>query len=355
MAEPASSYEPLPFDDAVALLHGFRSGTAADHMVPDPPLLVVRLDGAPADGAAAHPLRPPALLPCVVVAVSSPGADGPAGPSQAGADIYLTDREDPPEPWVTCPDLGDLIAAIGRNPQASTTLAQILRVHSGDVELDLVTESLAYATLQAGAEHRGWLEEHDQNPRRAAPDEDGLPAVRVARSGETLDVVLDRPDRRNAYSARMRDELVAALQLASSDPTITAVRLRGNGPSFCSGGDLAEFGTVEDPATAHQIRTTRSAGYHAHLVRDRLMPRVHGPCVGAGVELPAFAARVSAAPGTTFRLPEVGMGLIPGAGGTASLPGRIGRHRTAWLAITGSELDVETALRWGLVDQIDPD
>ncbi|HET7523126.1 MAG TPA: enoyl-CoA hydratase/isomerase family protein, partial [Acidimicrobiales bacterium] len=165
---------------------------------------------------------------------------------------------------------------------------------------------------------------------------------------------LDRPARRNAYSARMRDELVAALQLASSDPTITTVELRGEGPSFCSGGDLAEFGTVADPATAHQIRTTRSAGYLAHLVAHRLKPRVHGPCVGAGVELPAFATRVCAAAGATFRLPEVGMGLIPGAGGTVSLPRRIGRHRTAWLAITGCELDTDTAFRWGLVDQIDP-
>lgn len=360
MAEPASSYEPLPFHDAVALLHGFRSGTAGDHLIPDPPLLVVRLDEAldeaPEDTAAvaAHPLRPPALLPCVVVAVANPASGLPAGPPPAGADIYLTEREDPPEPWVTCRDLGELTGAVGRNPQASTTLAQVLRVRSGDVEHDLVTESLAYAALQAGREHRDWLEAHGQDRPRAAPDEDGLPAVRVARSGETLDVVLDLPDRRNAYSARMRDELVAALQLASSDPTITAVRLRGNGRSFCSGGDLAEFGTVQDPATAHQIRATRSAGHLAHLVRDRLMPRVHGPCVGAGVELPAFAARVSAAPGTTFRLPEVGMGLIPGAGGTASIPPRIGRHRTAWLAITGCELDVATALRWGLIDRIDP-
>ena len=354
MAEPSSSYEPLPFHDAVALLRGFRSGTAGDHLIPDPPLLAVRLDEAPGAAGVVDLLRPPALLPCVVVAVSGRDAGLPARPPPAGADIYVTEREDPPEPWVTSPGLGDLSAAIGRNPQASTTLAQVLRVSSGDVERDLVTESLAYATLQAGREHRSWLDTHRQNRPEMARDESGLPAVRVTRTGETLDVVLDRPARRNAYSARMRDELVAALQLASTDPTITTVELRGEGPSFCSGGDLAEFGTVEDPATAHQIRTTRSAGYLAHIVAGKLMPRVHGPCVGAGVELPAFAARVCAAPGTTFRLPEVDMGLIPGAGGTVSLPRRIGRHRTAWLAITGSELDVETALRWGLVDQIDP-
>ena len=53
-----------------------------------------------------------------------------------------------------------------------------------------------------------------------------------------------------------------------------------------------------------------------------------------------------------FRLPEVAMGLIPGAGGTASLPRRIGRRRTAWMALTGQPVDVDTAARWGLVDRV---
>ena len=87
-----------------------------------------------------------------------------------------------------------------------------------------------------------------------------------------------------------------------------------------------------------------------HQLHDRLTVRVHGSCIGAGVELPAFARRVVAAEGTTFRLPEVGMGLIPGAGGTVSLPRRIGRERTLLLALSGIDLPVGDALRWGLVD-----
>ena len=63
-------------------------------------------------------------------------------------------------------------------------------------------------------------------------------------------------------------------------------------------------------------------------------------CLGAGVELPAFAARVVAHANTSFALPELEMGLVPGAGGTVSLPRRIGRQRTAWLALTGQRLDV---------------
>ena len=129
--------------------------------------------------------------------------------------------------------------------------------------------------------------------------------------------------------------------------------LAGAGPCFCSGGDLAEFGTTPDPVTAHFIRTQAGAGSLLHALRARAEVRVHGPCVGAGVELPVFAAAVTAAAGTTFTLPEVGMGLIPGAGGTVSLPRRIGRWRTLHLALAGYPLDAGTAPAWGLVDRLE--
>ena len=104
--------------------------------------------------------------------------------------------------------------------------------------------------------------------------------------------------------------------------------------------------------TAHDIRMRRSAGRALASIADRVTVEVHGACVGAGVELPAFAGRVVAHPETTFRLPEIAMGLIPGAGGTASLPPRIGRRRTALLALLGEPIDAPTALEWGLVDEL---
>ncbi len=79
---------------------------------------------------------------------------------------------------------------------------------------------------------------------------------------------------------------------------------------------------------------------------------VHGACIGAGIELPAFARRVVAREDTWFQLPELAMGLVPGAGGTVSIPRRIGRQRTAWLALTSQRIDAETAWRWGLVDEL---
>ena len=74
----------------------------------------------------------------------------------------------------------------------------------------------------------------------------------------------------------LRDALSEALTLAAADDSITAVHLSGNGPSFCSGGDLGEFGSFPDPAIAHVTRLTRSPARLAHLIADKLHVHLHG-------------------------------------------------------------------------------
>jgi enoyl-CoA hydratase/carnithine racemase len=175
--------------------------------------------------------------------------------------------------------------------------------------------------------------------------------VLVERIDDELRIRLNRPERRNAYGCEVRDPLVEALRIALLDPDVTVV-LAGAGQSFCSGGDLDEFGTAPDPVTAHLVRTRAGAGLLLHHLAQRLEVRVHGSCVGAGIELPAFAGHIVAHPDTTFRLPEVGMGLIPGAGGTVSIPRRIGRWRTLHMALTGEAVGTRTALDWGLIDAL---
>jgi enoyl-CoA hydratase/carnithine racemase len=167
-----------------------------------------------------------------------------------------------------------------------------------------------------------------------------------------LTIVLDRPRVRNALDSAMRDALVEALAVAAHDPSVAVVHLRGAGDSFCSGGDLDEFGSRSDPATAHLVRLLASPARSMAEVADRLVVHLHGDAVGSGIELAAFAGRVEAARSTRIRLPEVGLGLIPGAGGTVSLPRRIGRHRTLRLALDTGSIDAETALGWGLVDEV---
>jgi len=174
----------------------------------------------------------------------------------------------------------------------------------------------------------------------------------VQRSPGRLELTLNRPEKRNAFSAEMRDALVEGLHVAVSDPSLREIVLRGQGAAFCSGGDLDEFGTLPDPATAHGVRSVRHPARLLSSCADRVRVELHGACVGAGIELPAFAARVVAKRDAFFHLPEVGFGLVPGAGGTVSIPRRIGRQRTAWLALSGARLDPDTALSWGLIDEI---
>ncbi|MGZ7003879.1 MAG: enoyl-CoA hydratase/isomerase family protein, partial [Acidimicrobiales bacterium] len=247
-------------------------------------------------------------------------------------------------------DLEALLVGARASPQAATALALLLRASEERSVFDgLAAESAVYSTLQGGTGFRQWRTE---NPSRERPAPDG-PVVRVTRRGDALDVVLNRPEVRNALDAGMRDELWDAFVLAASDPALS-VRWTAEGPSFCSGGHLDEFGSVSDPASGHLIRLTRSLGLAVHLVADRVTAHVHGACAGSGIELPAFAGTLVAAPDARFSLPEMQLGLIPGAGGTVSLPRRIGRHRTAWLALTGRVIDADVALAWGLVDRVEP-
>jgi enoyl-CoA hydratase/carnithine racemase len=240
-------------------------------------------------------------------------------------------------------------AVASRFPQAALVLGQVLRAsESLPVPEALNVESFAYSMLLGGPEFRRWLDGNAGRPQPAlVPD-----AVRAERHGDQLLVTLNRPQRRNAYGRQLRDELADALRVAVWDPGVSRVVLDGAGPCFCSGGDLAEFGTAPDLVTAHFVRTLGGAGRLVHELRDRVEVRVHGPCVGAGVELPAFAGTVIAAEGTTFTLPEVAMGLIPGAGGTVSIPRRVGRWRALYLALSGRPASTATALNWGLIDEV---
>jgi len=241
----------------------------------------------------------------------------------------------------------DVATAVGRNPAAAAAVVRLLTAGPDSIEARLVTESRAYADLQAGPEFSRWLAGRGPVTPRPSPD-----PVRLEREGDRLTITLHRPECHNAVDVGLRDALVEAFELVAADPALTAT-LRGEGPSFCSGGDLREFGSFPDPVTAHAIRQERLPARALAVVADRVTARVHGSCVGAGAELAAFCHRVVASPDTTFRLPEVAMGLVPGQGGTVSLPRRIGPQRYAWLALSGQAIDADTALAWGLVDEIE--
>jgi enoyl-CoA hydratase len=329
----------LSAQDAVALLDSPTSpaelspltGTAA---------LVVDLDGAKrvrGDAAARVRVRM-RELPCPTIAIRSAQTRYPL---EGDFDVLVRSAE----------DLEGVVAAVCARPLASTALVQLLR-HSEKLTVHdaLIAESFVYSMLQCGPEFSGWLAA--QTARASALPAGSGPAVSATRDGARLDIVLNRPERHNAYSVEMRDALVEALEVAAADDSLEEIVLSGRGPSFSAGGDLHEFGSHPDPVTAHAVRSARNAGRLLSHCRNRVRAEVHGACIGAGAELSAFAAFVVAKPGTFFQLPELSMGLVPGAGGTVSIPRRIGRQRAAYMALTGVRIEAETALSWGLVDSV---
>lgn len=329
----------------------------ADGGVVDAPVLVVDLDDAPEGLVAVAADR---ARDCDRLLVGRyAGGDVEDAPELGllldALDLTYVAGPDPRERTVVGADeldaaIAGFVAAVTRNPYAALTAGQVVRAaETLPVPAAIDVESLAYSTLQGGPEFHRWLDE--RGPRPLPPPAPQVPVL-IVRDGGTLHITLNRPERRNAYGTQLRDALVEALGVAVLDDSITRVVLDGAGPSFCAGGDLDEFGRTPDTAVAHLIRTRGGAGRLVARLRDRIEVRVHGHCVGAGIEIPAFAARVVAAPDTVFRLPEVSMGLVPGAGGTVSVPRRIGRWRALHLFVTAVEIGAEQALSWGLIDEI---
>lgn len=304
----------------------------------------------------------------VVDLADAPGAGGlvigVGDPAGADAEFWLqeatftlVDRPCADPRTVQVPDAAEALAQITERvvswPQAAAVCDDVLRAFdpAGSTFSGVITESLAYSTLQSGREFARWLAERGPKTAPLLPD----PVV-ARRDGDTVHVAFNRPQRHNAFSTDARAALLEALEVARLDSSVTALVLTGNGPSFCSGGDLAEFGTFDDPASAHLARTRFSPA----LVLDEITRRlgtacqavVHGQVLGSGLEMAAFCGQVTCHPDATLGLPELALGLIPGAGGTVSITRRIGRWRTAYLVLSGVTIDAATAQTWGLVDVV---
>jgi hypothetical protein len=322
--------------------------------------VLIELDGAtPVPDSA---VGVAASLPFVVVGITDgPGVDG----AMAHDAVVVGPRDDGTEVdggsgWLDLCDVvversdsafERVVANLEACPITTTTLALLLRGQPDrSIDDGLVAESAAYSVLQGGPEFAAW---RAANPPRPLLDA-ARQRVRAQRDGATLTITLSRPERLNALDARMRDELSEALTVAAVDPSLSRVELRGEGRAFCAGGDLDEFGTRQDPASAHLIRLQRSVGRSIARLSQHTEAFVHGACVGSGVELAAFCDRMVSTSNAQFALPEISLGLVPGAGGTVSLTRRIGRLRTAWLAFTGCAIDAGTARDWGLVDAVGP-
>lgn len=242
-----------------------------------------------------------------------------------------------------------LVERVAAHPHAAMALDDLLRMTGrGSVSSDLIAEAQAYSLLITGQDYQTWS-------RRAAtqPTPDPSRVVRVTRERDELIVALDWSGTFEGQRHGMDHEIRQALSQVLRDVPrgVNLIELRAAGAHFCP-RCLPDDPPAADPPSAHLERLAVNLGLAALRVSDRLSVVVRGNCVGSGLELAAFARRLQAEPQTRFRLPQLSMGLIPGSGGTVSLTRRIGRWRTAYLALSGDWIDAETAWRWRLVDAV---
>jgi enoyl-CoA hydratase/carnithine racemase len=174
------------------------------------------------------------------------------------------------------------------------------------------------------------------------------------KDGPVAIVSLNRPHVLNAYNVAMRDALYEALAAVRDDPDVGAMLLRGNGPAFCTGGDVREFGSAPSPVIAREARWQRDVW---HLLRSLPQPTiavVHGYAVGGGFEMALLSDLCIAAEDARFAYPETGLGMIPGVAGTQTTPRAVGLGRALDLILTGRWLSAAEAYRLGLVTRVVP-
>jgi len=178
--------------------------------------------------------------------------------------------------------------------------------------------------------------------------------IAFEREGAVASVALNRPHVLNAYNVQMRDELFAALSAVHDDPTVRVLVLRGNGRAFSSGGDLREFGTAPSPLVGRWVRWRRDVWGLLGSCPAVTVAAVHGHTAGSGLEMALLCDIVLAADDVTMFLPETSRAMIPGVGGTQTLPRAIGLGRALDMTLACSRVDAREARRIALVNRMIP-
>lgn len=172
--------------------------------------------------------------------------------------------------------------------------------------------------------------------------------VRVERDGAVLQVVLDRPEARNAIDLSMARAIEEAMDLLDEDDSLTVGVLSATGQAFCAGMDLKAFAAGEVPRTPRR----GFAGLTSLPPRKPLVGAVEGVAVGGGFEMVLSCDLVVASTAARFGLPEVKRGVTAAGGGLMRLPRRIPTAMAMEMILTGDVVDAATAANWGLLNRL---
>ncbi|WP_428534598.1 enoyl-CoA hydratase [Rhodopila sp.] len=173
--------------------------------------------------------------------------------------------------------------------------------------------------------------------------------VLIAQAGSVLEVIFNRPEKKNALTAAMYGAVVDAFRRADEDPGIRVVLVSGTGDSFTSGNDITDFqarSAADEASPAAAFLDALSS------LAKPLVAAVNGAAIGVGTTMLAHADLVIAARSARFVMPFTSLGLVPEAASSLLFPALVGHQRASALLLLGDPFDAETAHRWGLVNQV---
>ena len=185
----------------------------------------------------------------------------------------------------------------------------------------------------------------EADPTEAAPAQ----RITVADQDGVRTLTLDRPEARNALTARMQSELCALLAAADQDPAVYAVVLTGTDPAFCAGSDFTDASQFAD-RYANRFRV--NPGRALRAMTTPVVCAVNGACVSGGLELALSASFVVASERARFADTHARLDVLPSWGLTALLPRAVGLPLARELSVTGRFLTADEALRCGLVNHV---
>ncbi|MDY7031888.1 MAG: enoyl-CoA hydratase/isomerase family protein [Thermodesulfobacteriota bacterium] len=181
----------------------------------------------------------------------------------------------------------------------------------------------------------------------------GFPTILYEKKDNIAYVTLNRPQVLNIYNIQMRDDLYQILGAIRDDSGVRVVILKGAGEkAFCAGADLTEFLTAPPPTSARQARWERDVWGLFLNVPQPIIAALHGYILGSGIEMALCCDIRIASDNARFGLPEVGLGIIPAAGGTQTLPRIVGQGKALEMLLTNPWISGEEAFRVGMVNQV---
>jgi enoyl-CoA hydratase/carnithine racemase len=181
----------------------------------------------------------------------------------------------------------------------------------------------------------------------------GFKTILYEKTDKIAYISLNRPHALNAYNVQMRDELYEVLTAIKIDEDVRVVIIKGVGKKgFCGGADLSEFLTAPSPVIARRVRWGRDIWGLFRSIPQPIIVALHGYVLGSGIEMALLCDIIIAADNARIGFPEVGLGIIPAAGGTQTLPRSVGKAKAMELLFTNQWIDAKEALRIRLVNRV---